>query len=161
MGVGDSCSASSTQAIAIGRNAQATTANEVIAIGGGVSTTAAPNATAQGAIAIGASDATAVAGARASAASAVAIGSGDATVAGAAATHAGAIVLGKGVASTTTNQVNIGTNRLHLGGPATAPADADLIASQISFWINEAGNTLSFKVKYAAGTVKSGSVAVA
>jgi hypothetical protein len=147
--------------LAVGRNTQATTANGVVAIGGGVSAAAAAQASAQGGIAIGGSNATGVNGARASAANAVAIGAGDASVAGASAAHANAIALGKGVATTTVDQVNIGTKRLHLGGPATAPADADLIAGQISFWLNEAGNTLSFKVKYAAGTVKNGSIAVA
>jgi hypothetical protein len=140
--------------------AQATTGTEAIAIGSGVNTTCAPLASAQGAIAIG-STSSGANGARASAAGAVAIGSGNGTLNGANAAHANAIALGQGVATTTTNQVNIGTNRLHLGGPNTAPADADLVAGQISFWINEAGNTLSFKVKYAAGTVKNGSIAVA
>jgi len=72
------------------------------------------------------------------------------------------MAIGQGVATTTTNQVNIGAKRLHLGGPATAPADADLVASQISFWINEATGMLGFKVKYADGTtVKNGTVVVA
>lgn len=291
--------ASSTQAIAIGRQAQATTGAEAIAIGGGVSTTAAPNATAQGAIAMGASDASGVAGARASGGTgSIAIGSGDATnpgasaagssavaighrssaaqgqdvaigynaknsgtgsdtiaigtnttasgttksgaicigrdsassglgalaigggnggnaasaptatadqaiaigagetsVAGArasgaqsvaigggtsgqvgavasaaqavaigrtsSAAHANAVALGDGVSTTTTSQVNTGAKRLLSGCPAAASADGDLIASQFSASVNEAGNLLTFKVKYADGTtVKSGTVAL-
>lgn len=65
------------------------------------------------------------------------------------------------MATTTTNQVNIGAKRLHAGCPATAPAAADLIASQFSASVNEAGNLLTFTVKYADGTtVKTGTIAL-
>lgn len=91
---GDTVTASSTQAIAIGKFASANTGAEAIAIGGGVSAAAAPQATAQGAIAIGASNGAAVAGARSSGVASIAIGSGDATFSGASATGSTAIALG-------------------------------------------------------------------
>ncbi|HEY4410485.1 MAG TPA: hypothetical protein VGO87_11425, partial [Acidimicrobiia bacterium] len=92
----DTVTASSTQAIAIGKNASANTGAEAIAIGGGTNAQAAPQASAQGAIAIGASDAGTVNGARATFAGAIAIGSGDAGTAGAAATGGQAIAIGYG-----------------------------------------------------------------
>lgn len=42
----------------------------------------------------------------------------------------------------------------------TALADGSHENSEMSFWVDEAGNTLNFKVKYSGGTVKSGSVAL-
>jgi hypothetical protein len=168
--VGASAVASSTYATALGTTATATTGNGAVAIGGGINTTAAPNATAQGAIAIGAANQSGVNGSRASATSAIAIGSGDASVAGASASaadavaigrtasaaHSNATAIGQGVSTTATNQVNIGTKRLHQGVPNSAPADADLVASQASLWLDESGDVLSFKAKRAAGTVLSG-----
>jgi hypothetical protein len=68
------------------------------------------------------------------------------------------VAIGQGVATTTTDQVNIGVKRLHQGVPNTAPADADLVASQASLWLDESGDLLSFKAKRAAGTVLSGSL---
>jgi hypothetical protein len=114
---------------------------------------AGPNATGVGSIAIGGSNT--IGAARATAAAAVALGEN------AAAAHANAVALGDGSNTTGTNQVNIGTKRFHLGVPTTAPADADLIAGQASFWVDEAGSTLSFKVKLSGGTVKTGTVAIA
>lgn len=57
---------------------------------------------------------------------------------------------------------NDGTKiRVNSTVPSTAPADASLSASQVSAWVDEIGNTLSFKVKYSDGTtVKSGSIAL-
>jgi hypothetical protein len=174
--VGQNATASSTQSISIGAFSSATTGAQAIAIGSGVSGTAAgPQATAQGAIAIGASNGSLINGARAGAADAIAIGSGDASVAGASASaadsialgrtasaaHSNAVAVGQGVSTTTTNQVNIGTKRLFAGCPTTAPASGDLVASQVSFSVNEAGNLLTVTVKYADGTtVKSGTVAL-
>lgn len=41
-----------------------------------------------------------------------------------------------------------------------ALADATHGNNQMSFWVDESGNTLNFKVKYSTGTVKSGSIAL-
>jgi hypothetical protein len=162
--VGVGASAGSASSLALGPWTLVSSGISAIAIGGtglaGGSQPAA-NATAQGAIAIGNSNGAVVNGSRASATNAVAIGSGDATIAGASATHADAIVLGRGVASTNTRQLNIGPARAFLGCPTTAPASGDLIASQTSFSVNEAGNLFTVTVKYADGTtVKSGTVAL-
>ena len=46
------------------------------------------------------------------------------------------------------------------GVPATAPADGDLTANQISFWSNDGLNLLGFKMKNSAGVVKIGTVAL-
>jgi len=119
VGIGNGTVASIQDSIALGGNAQATTGNGAVAIGGGPSTSGAPNATAQGAIAIGASNASGVNGARASAANSVAIGSGDASVAGASATHATSVVLGKGAASTAANQIRLGTATEDVNIPGT------------------------------------------
>lgn len=58
------------------------------------------------------------------------------------------------------------TLRLTSGGynvskiKTSALADGTHENSEMSFWVDEAGNTLNFKVKYSGGTVKSGSVAL-
>ncbi|MEO0796312.1 MAG: hypothetical protein AAFX93_14175 [Verrucomicrobiota bacterium] len=45
--------------------------------------------------------------------------------------------------------------------PTSAPADGSVNASRVMFWVDEAGHTLNFKVKYSNGTtVRSGSVAL-
>jgi hypothetical protein len=45
--------------------------------------------------------------------------------------------------------------------PASAPTDAHLAASQISFYLDESGNNLKVRVKYADGTtLKTGTVAL-
>jgi trimeric autotransporter adhesin len=108
--VGGVALASITRGVALGANAQATTGAEAIAIGSGTNTTAAPLANAQGAIAIGASDASGVAGARASAVNSVAIGSGDGSAAGASATGTKAVALGYNTVSSPTFGVAIGSS---------------------------------------------------
>lgn len=50
--------------------------------------------------------------------------------------------------------------RVIINAPDSAIADADLPVSSVSGYLNEAGNTLVFKAKYAAGTVKTGTVAL-
>jgi hypothetical protein len=42
----------------------------------------------------------------------------------------------------------------------SALADGSHANSEMSFWVDESGNTLNFKVKYSSGTVKSGSIAL-
>ncbi len=66
-----------------------------------------------------------------------------------------------------TNEANadefrIGTGRSYFNAPTSAPADSALGAGNVSFWLNEATNTLTFKVKYSNNsTVRSGTVALA
>jgi parallel beta-helix repeat protein len=57
--------------------------------------------------------------------------------------------------------INFGTNRIVGGAPNSALADGSLAASTWTAYLNEAGSTLTFKVKYADGTtVKTGTVAL-
>lgn len=119
--IGRGALASITQGVALGRFAQATTGAEAIAIGGGVNTTAAPNATAQGTIAIGASNGAAIAGARASATLAIAIGGGDASNAGANASSIGSIAIGYLAAASGSNEsIAIGSGTTASGGQSVA-----------------------------------------
>jgi hypothetical protein len=78
----------------------------------------------------------------------------------ASAQHNNAVALGQSVATTATEQVNAGTKRVLIGAPNSALADADLINSQISFYLDQTANTLVVKVKYSSGTVKTGTVAL-
>jgi len=50
--------------------------------------------------------------------------------------------------------------RVFMGTPATAPTDADIDNGMVTAYLNEGGNTLTFRVKYAAGTLKTGTVAL-
>jgi hypothetical protein len=68
--------------------------------------------------------------------------------------------LGKGVATTATDQVNLGTKKLVMGAPNAAPADAELVNGQIQFYLDQTGNTLVVKAKYSDGTVKTGTLAL-
>jgi hypothetical protein len=52
------------------------------------------------------------------------------------------------------------SSRFIFGVPATAPADGDLAANQISFWSNDGSNLLAFKMKNSSGVVKTGTVAL-
>ncbi|MGH8247949.1 MAG: hypothetical protein ACREUU_16125 [Gammaproteobacteria bacterium] len=47
---------------------------------------------------------------------------------------------------------------LALGAPASAPADANLPQSHISFWLDEGGNSLRVRVKYSNGTLKTATI---
>jgi hypothetical protein len=46
-----------------------------------------------------------------------------------------------------------------LKAPASDPS-ADLVNGSLTFWLNEAGNLLTFQVKYSGGTAKTGTVAL-
>ncbi len=48
-----------------------------------------------------------------------------------------------------------------LNAPSTAPTDGDILANQVSWYLDEASNTLKVRVRYAGGTYKTGSVALA
>lgn len=55
-----------------------------------------------------------------------------------------------------------GYSRFVIGAPNSAIADANLGAGSLSFYMNEAGNLLTVKVKYADGTtIKTGTIPVA
>lgn len=60
----------------------------------------------------------------------------------------------------TGGRAGIAPHRALIGAPNTAIADADLVDGQISFYLDEGGNTLTVKVKYSTGTVKTGTVAL-
>jgi hypothetical protein len=52
--------------------------------------------------------------------------------------------------------------RVIMNAPSSAIADADLPASSLSFYLNEGGNTVTVKAKYADGTtIKTGTIAIA
>lgn len=51
-------------------------------------------------------------------------------------------------------------NAVAIRVPGVEIGDGFLLANQFTMWLNEAGNALTFKVKYAGGTVKSGTVAL-
>jgi hypothetical protein len=44
--------------------------------------------------------------------------------------------------------------------PTSAVSDANHNAGYMTFWVDESGHTLNFKIKYSGGTVKSGSIAL-
>jgi hypothetical protein len=74
---------------------------------------------------------------------------------------------GSGSASHDTNLYRQAANvlktddRLVIGTPDSAPTDADLGAASISFYLDEAGNELQVRVKYADGTtLKTGAIAL-
>lgn len=70
----------------------------------------------------------------------------------------GFIGIGTGDPKTTLHS----TGSTIVGVANAATADANLGAGQVNIWVNEATNSLTFKVKYADGTtVKSGTVALA
>ena len=51
-----------------------------------------------------------------------------------------------------------GDGRLYVQSPNAAPTDSNLGNSQITFWLNEAGNQLTFRARYSGGTLKTGTV---
>jgi hypothetical protein len=53
-----------------------------------------------------------------------------------------------------------GATRAFIGAPASAPTDADLNNEQVTMYLNEAGNLLTFRVRYSDGTLKTGTVAL-
>lgn len=53
-----------------------------------------------------------------------------------------------------------GVGRLFIKTPSSSPTDADIDNGTITAYLNEVGNLLTFRVKYAAGTTKTGTVAL-
>jgi hypothetical protein len=115
---GRNSTSSIIQGIAIGSFAAATTGAQAIAIGAGVSATTAPIASAQGAIAIGATNGTTAA--RASNICAVAIGSGNASWQAAAASGFAAVALGHRSAAAGDSGTALGNSTVASGSAATA-----------------------------------------
>lgn len=170
--IGSAANASQVEAISIGSFALSSTAVNTVSIGGGADATRAASATGLAAIAIGSNNTAAVLGARASGAQSVAIGGGTAAQAGASAsgaqaiaigrtsvaTHANAVALGDGVSTTNTSQVNIGIKRIFAGAPTTAPAAADLVNSQVSFYQTEANDALGVFLKESGGATTNNDI---
>lgn len=59
--------------------------------------------------------------------------------------------------STTRNKLE---GRVFQGAPNSAPSDADLGNGQITAYLNEAGDALTFRVRYSNATLKTGTVAL-
>lgn len=76
--------------------------------------------------------------------------------------HADAAALGTSAQTTNSHQIQLGTaaDRTIMGAPNSAIADADLTNGQISFYLDETGNTLTVKAKYSTGAVKTGTIAL-
>lgn len=53
-----------------------------------------------------------------------------------------------------------GTGRAYMSAPATAPTDGNIAAQQMSWWVDETGHLLTFRVRYGAGTYRTGTVAL-
>ncbi len=69
--------------------------------------------------------------------------------------HADAVALGSSVSTTHIEQVNTGIKNLVTGAPNAVTADGDLINSQLTFYIDETNDTVTIKVKYSTGVVKT------
>ncbi len=50
--------------------------------------------------------------------------------------------------------------RAYMSAPNSAPTDADLKDGSVSFWIDETGHLLTFRVKYSTGALRTGTVAL-
>ncbi len=76
----------------------------------------------------------------------------------ASAAHDKGVAIGWGAETTNDYQINMGRLHLITGAPGSAPADADLIGSQLCFYLDEDANTLKVKVKKSGGTVMTGTI---
>ena len=54
----------------------------------------------------------------------------------------------------------VGASRSAFGAPASAPTDADLDNGQLSFWLDEVANLLTFRIRYSTAALKTGTVAL-
>jgi hypothetical protein len=73
-----------------------------------------------------------------------------------------ALILGKlGVNLSSPNFVlHTSGDAVALGAPNAAPTDANLNASNISFWLGQTNNNLKVRVKYSNGTLKTATIAL-
>jgi hypothetical protein len=65
------------------------------------------------------------------------------------------------IAQVFTDQImQIAGSRILQKAPASAPTDADIPNSYVSFWLDEGANLLTVRVRYSGGTLKTGTVAL-
>jgi hypothetical protein len=67
--------------------------------------------------------------------------------------------VGDGVSYTTKFKIEF-DGRVNIKTPASAPTDGNLLNGSVELYLDEAGNNLKFRAKYAAGTLKTGTVAL-
>jgi trimeric autotransporter adhesin len=164
---GGGAEASGDRAVALGTWALARTVHsaDAVVIGhkaaiadpGGGTVPPVPTTDAVGSIAIG-SGARVITGGTDTSDGALAVGAGAVAGPGSSTT-----AIGAGAKTTSPHQIQLGTaaERVVMGAPNSPIADADILGGQISFYLDETGNTLTVKARYSiGGAIKTGTVAL-